>query len=742
MTQVRGNQLKNQSVTKTQIGNKEITSQQVADGAITNQQVSPSAAIDQDKIDGLVAALASKLDRDGSSVATGPIILAGDPTNPLEATPKQYVDRVAAGSKALLAKNFNLLDDNIDPLHAPFSTTNMGTQSVSVFDNSQNFITIGHSNYSVMTTTVAVDLGTNKFLYQLGGSQGTQVTEIRNVSKTTLSPTGSQGTWTSVGTPDLPENATSTGKADILTSSLGKHIIFAKGKGDNLLWRSKVLNTTDGSYAGWDLLSPLPINTGDPDTVILNISGDETGYILANNAGGSSELIITNFDTNGDVLNYTVNTIPQTLVGKLVALNSNYIYIFGTGTFSDKCFIGTINQITKNISWATVTTALPTGLTKFGVSINSTTEGNDQVYIYGGLLNGVLQDTIYYATVDEETGSLGTFSTISAKLETATAGMGISSIEINNKTHIYATGGQVSSGFIDNSTSKELVAVRTFNIIKRTIGSGLFYHVNKTSESRPQQDFLFQPDLMSDSTLSKPINVFYFARKDSTHLDYVTTISVDPTLPEDISNSENLLIRMDQIDPSTGSIISIPVVTSPVQTNDYLAQQKPINQVFAVDMSLITTSLTEMTFADGTFTIGNIDKIFKTTLKTITLPINGSLWVYWSDYDIITSDEILPNKILLGQVSFFTEIIFTPATTGVLFERSNLTELVTGSSLELIHGFNTDFISVTLWSLDGSDVVLNGNVKIIKKDLNTIRIVKNNLTEQITIQHLLVKKEK
>jgi len=340
MTQVRGNQLKNQSVTKTQIGNKEVTGQQIADGTITDQQVSPTAGIQQSKIDGLVASLANKLDKDGSSAATGPIILAGDPVDPLDAAPKQYVDKVAAGSKALLTKNFNLLDDNIDPMHAPFSTIDLGTQTTSVFDNSLNFTTIGHSNYAVMTTTVAVDTGVNQFLYQLGGSQGTQATEIRNVSRTMLANDGSQGTWTAVGSIDLPENATSIGKADVLISGLGKHIIFAKGKGDNLVWRSKAINNTTGDYSGWDLLSPLPVNTGDPDIVILTVNGIQTGYILANNIGGSSELVIADFDVNADITNYSVNTIPQSIIGKLVALNNQFLYIFGVGADSNKCFIG------------------------------------------------------------------------------------------------------------------------------------------------------------------------------------------------------------------------------------------------------------------------------------------------------------------------------------------------------------------------------------------------------------------
>jgi hypothetical protein len=740
MTEVRGDQLKPKSITHAQIGDKEVTSQQIADATITNAQISLTADIDQSKINGLVDALANKLSTDNPVISNN-LVITNPPTNPTDAANKAYVDQVSAGGQFLTGNNFNLLDSNLDVEHAPFTTDILATQTVSVFNDIDNFSTAGHSGYSVFTNSIAVDLGSKQFLYQLGGSQGTQATQIRNVTKTELSSLGAEGAWSTTGVADLPENSTSTGKGAVLNTTSGAHLVFAKGNGDNLIWRSQTINTTTGGFAGWDLLTPLPSNAGDPELVICDFAGDKVGYLLNNSAGGSSNLTIMFFGSTGDITGFLNNTIPQSVTGKLVALSNTHLYIVGTGTQSNKCFVGTINPATKNIFWSSYTTNLPTGLANFGVTLHSSTDGTNKLYIFGGSLSGVLQNTIYSSTIDTF-GVLSAFSTTNTKLEAATEGFGAASLVIGGAEYTYLTGGRRATGFVDNSTSRQQVSERAFKIVRRTIGAGSFYHVNRNESNRPQQAIVIEPTLGTDPSLSQPINVFYFARKDLTNTDYIFTTSLDPKLPNMLLDKEHLLIRADQIDPVTGSVKTVAITTTPITTQDYLDNQLVVNQVFSVNNSLITTTATSVSFADNSFKIGNIRRVFNTQAQSFTgLATLANYFVYWSNYDIILSPTEIEGKVLLGfLVTTGSLVTFVPTTLGLTYSSNSDIVIQPNSNLDILHGFNTNQLSVQVWSDNGGFTELNTGLKIRKIGLNKIQI-NNSSANAVTIKQVLVKKE-
>lgn len=740
MTEIRGRQIRDESITGDQIGDSQITADKIAANTITNNQISPTAAIDQSKIDGLVDALADKVDASNPVVVNLQITQA--PIDPTDATNKAYVDGVTAGGRYLLDKNFNLLDDNLNPQHAPFSTDILATQTVSVFNDSESFATIGHSNYSVITSTIALSTTTNNFLYQMGGSQGTNPTQIRNVSKTVLGLDGSQSTWTTTGVADLPENATVSGKGASIQTSLGYHLIYPKGMGDNLIWKTQPINVTTGQYTGWELLTPLPVNTGNPELVICDFSGTKVGYLLANRTGGSADLIVIFFDGVGDITGFLTNTIPQSLEGKLVALSNTHLFIIGTGSNSNKCFIGTINSITKNVTWASYTTNLPTGLVNFAVDLYSTQDGTNKIFVYGGSLAGTLQDNIYNANINIS-NLLDPFAISTSKLEAPTAGMGSSHILIGTTEFAYLTGGQRASGFIDNSTSRIQVAERTYKIVRRTVDVGAFYRVNNDESSRASKIFVIEPNLADDSTLSKPINAFYFARKDDTNTDYIMTTAVDPNLPDIVSNKENLLIRIDQVDPVTGDVKTLPLVTTPVTTTDYLDNQKLINQVFNVDTSLITFGANQITFGDKTFKVGNIRYVFETLETTFTGLANSSeAFAYWSNYDIILSTQIISQKLLLGKVSVNSSgiVSFSPATTGLNFKSNTATVLAASGTVIYNHLFNTTDLLIQVWVNNGVSIDLNSGIKITRIDSNRIQI-QNITANPFTITQVLISKQ-
>jgi len=322
--------------------------------------------------------------------------------------------------------------------------------------------------------------------------------------------------------------------------------------------------------------------------------------------------------------------------------------------------------------------------------------------------------------------------------------MGISSIKIGTNTYVYATGGQTANGFIDNSTSKETVAIRTFHTVRRTIDAGTFYHVNKSNDNRPQQDFNISPDLQSDSTLSRPINVAYFARKDNLHSDYQITTAVDPLIPADLSDNENLLIRIDQIDPLTGDVKTIPVVTSPVQASDYLEFHSLTNQVLDIANHPTLAQLTSVEFFDEAFTIGFNGKIYKTVDTTFSGLTNGVKWVYWSNFELILSDVILSDKILVARITKTDSLtVVEPVTAGTVYHSNNLISLAPNAEMIIFHGFNSSALTNQILVSDEPNTLGTINppeLKIILTNLNEIKL-KNTGSIALNINEILIKKE-
>lgn len=740
-TRIRGKQLKNQTIKKEQIGNNEITANQIATETITNQQISPTAEIEQTKIQNLVDDLNSKLDAAGGTVS-GTLTIDNPPVNPTDAVNKEYVDSISTGSRSLLLQNYNLLDDNLLPKDAPFSTVLLGPVTQSNYDNLSNFINNTGSNYSVFTNTVCVPVGSNKFLYQLGGSQGTQVTQIRNVSKSIIDINGVPGVFSSVNVSDLPENSSPFSKGAVVETLAGTCILFAKGNGDNLIWRSGPINGTTGEFTGWSLLTPLPSNTGDPQIQVATISGVQVAYILENDSPNSSDLQIAVLDNTGNVVSYTLNTLPQSVNGKMTILDNKYLYVVGTGTDSDKLFTGTINQMTYQVTWTNTFTTLPTGLTNFEVMTYQTSDNNNKLVVYGGNLNGTLQSTIYEANINI-LGIVGTFNPITSTLTTPTEGFGLSKATVGDKQYTYITGGRRNSGFTDTNTLKLTTIETTFQTVRRDIDAGTFYNVNKSADNRNSQSFVIQPSPLEDPTLTKPINVYYYANKDQVDTNYVISRAAEPTVPEDLSSPERLLIRIDQIDPISGNVISLPVHTTALNTSDYLQYQPLIKQVFNIDLSKISTTMNSITFDNEAFVLGNLRKIFKTELTVFNLLANGTWFVYWSNYQITLVNTEDSAKILLGKlvVDGINNAVFTSVATNLTYLVNGNYVVANNSSLTVFHGFNTLNTSVQI-SIDSVSGVLidHTNFEIVKPDLNTI-LIKNISGSSKTIKQILIKKE-
>src|SRR5690606_37704274 len=235
-------------------------------------------------------------------------------------------------------------------------------------------------------------------------------------------------------------------------------------------------------------------------------------------------------------------------------------------------------------------------------------------------------------------------------------------------------------------------------------------------------------------------NIFYYARKDSINTDYISEVAIDPTLPNLLIDPEHLLIRIDQLDPVTGLIKTLPITTSPIATLDYLDHQKLINQVFEFDSTGISSTINPSPFDSGVFKLGNIRYVFESQAQSFTSVDPGAYYLYWSNYDLIRSSVELTNKVLLGTMvaNGLTGIVFNPVTLGLTYlNEANMT-LAPTTIATFTHGFNTKDLSVQVWLREDDEVFQTSGLKVSKIGLNQIKI-QNTSTESVLIDHLLIR---
>jgi len=97
---------------------------QLSDQIITDAQVDNNADIAQSKIHNLESDLADKLNRSGDTM-TGPLVLAADPVNPLEAATKEYVDNHSTSLSTLITTMpFSWVDSHTVKIPAGFTCSN------------------------------------------------------------------------------------------------------------------------------------------------------------------------------------------------------------------------------------------------------------------------------------------------------------------------------------------------------------------------------------------------------------------------------------------------------------------------------------------------------------------------------------------------------------------------------------------------------------------------------------------
>lgn len=299
------------------------------------------------------------------------------------------------------------------------------------------------------------------YVYELGGSNGSN-------NQTTVyyapinSSTGEIGPW-STASNSLPQ-ARATHAAVIYQNGSTPYIYVLAGRdgsgtNQNTVYYASI-NTSTGNVNSWNSSShTLPASLFDPAAVIYQKGSTPYIYVMGGQNGGFSEtnnVYYASINTStGDVgaWNTSSHTIPQSLDSSFAVINESgstpYIYILGggNGTSNQKTvYYSAVNTSTGDVgTWSTSANQLPVGLAVGGAGIY-TTESTTTIYLIAGKNDsGSFQNKSYYATINNTTNDVNTWSTatnvLPQNLFTPTA----VTYTIGNQPYTYVLGGQNSS---------------------------------------------------------------------------------------------------------------------------------------------------------------------------------------------------------------------------------------------------------------------------------------------------------
>lgn len=398
-------------------------------------------------------------------IMTGPLILAGNPTNGDHLVPKQYIDGMINSLSS--ARTGDVVRKAYPTTPVGFLKCNGAEVSKTIYsdlyaivgDSNTSFNMIGsgqpwRQQYEInsaqsteitgWTTGTALPASvcyasvfvTKNRVYLCGGSNVTSA--IATVYTAPINTDGTLGAW-STGT-SLP--AALHHSQGIITKNrvylLGGE--NSSGSVTNIVYTAQI--NSDGTLGSWVTDTSLPINLHFPATFVT-----KTKVYLCGGSNGTNLLdTIYSAPINADgtigVWSLESNTIPASIYYPQAVTIKNKVYILGgmnsSGSAVNTVYTAAINTDGTLGSW-TIGTSLP------GVITHSTSVVTKNcIYILGGYTT-TYSSTVYYASINVD-GTIGTWVTGSSLPGIVTG----SSVIITN-SKIYLLGTRTSSSTITSA---------------------------------------------------------------------------------------------------------------------------------------------------------------------------------------------------------------------------------------------------------------------------------------------------
>ena len=337
-----------------------------------------------------------------------------------------------------------------------FSTTNQGQLP----DDIQN----GES----VTATV----GSNNYIYFLGGNAASLRAASSTVYKATISSTGDIGTFSTTNQGQLPDVRQEFAAS---TVSLGgtNYVYVLGGNGsagyESTVYKATISSTGDIGTFSTTSQGQLPQAIQYLSSNTITIGGTNYIYALGGETASSYQSTVykATISSTGDIGTFSTTNqgqLPKAFSdfsSNIVTISgTSYIYVLGGGTLSyfSTVYKATISSTGDIGTFSTVNQGQLPQILSGQTSVTATVGGTNYIFVMGGN-NGHYQSTVYKATISS-TGDIGTFSTTNqAQLPQIIAYQAGSITTIGGTTYAYVLGGFGSA--------------QLSTVYKATIGAGV-----------------------------------------------------------------------------------------------------------------------------------------------------------------------------------------------------------------------------------------------------------------------------
>lgn len=354
-------------------------------------------------------------------IMTGPLILAGNPSNGDHLVPKQYIDGMI-GSLASARTG--------DVVRKAYATTPVGFlkcngASVSKTDYSDLYAILGDSYES------SVVIGNGRPWQQQYAFNNSQSQDFAN--------------WSTSGTiPNL-----------LRTSSIivTKNRVYLIAGGNDTAFVSTVYTAPiniDGSLGSWSNSASFPIPVAYHKSIVIR----NTAYVIGGyieGSGPTSNIYSAPINSNGTIGTWSlISTLPVALFGPEVLVISNKLYVLGGSNASNPLngvYSAPILPTGMLGAWVT-NSNLPTTLSHFNCAVVK-----NKIYTIGGRNNGNTPTSNIYSASFSIDGTIGTWSS------SGTLPYAIDSYHLLvTKNRIYVLGGYNGSSYVATTISAPINA--------------------------------------------------------------------------------------------------------------------------------------------------------------------------------------------------------------------------------------------------------------------------------------------
>jgi len=386
----------------------------------------------------------SAFDQGLSATLTGPLVLAGNPTGPLEAAPKQYVDSAVNSLNAA----------NIKTGTIPIGRLPAFTGDVSSATGAGNFVL---NNTGVIAGTYTKITTDSKGRVLNGGALTNDDIPPFNWNKissnkpTTIAGYGiTNGLSVNGGTVDGTLTLNNDPTANLHAANK-QYVDALNNNGVSVTTGAIIRRPTNTTPAGFLRCNGGEISKATYSALYETIASpyitkqtlDYTSYAVMGAGQPWRQQYDFNSNQNADITDWTSATaLPMAISDGMAFVTNNRAYLVGGwstggGNYLSTVYTAPINADGTLGTWTT-STALPETIYAAQVVVTK-----NRVYLLGGVVNGTNSSTVYTAPINTD-GTLGAWTTTTSLPMTL-----VYPQTVVTKNKVYLLGGYTSGGPIN-----------------------------------------------------------------------------------------------------------------------------------------------------------------------------------------------------------------------------------------------------------------------------------------------------